>query len=323
MRRRKLNIKGKIDQTNEFSIIPYHTGQRDEPILGAGTYTAVYKILDTYNKINDDPINQYILRIYVRDYNYPEINMFKERKVLDEYKKFNNLLSKIYYFGSIYEPGSDIPLNKSEYPFDYNITKIYNTFSLDDVTYRLKTPISNMKKTLFLINNLIMLDNLQRNRYIHCDYKLANVAWENDETMNVILIDYDITTLQPLVNDNTNFAFDRSGNVQSMSVSSTFPPVYLNNVAAYPFIPHVSIPISYWDKYSIGGLINIIKILDIHFNFDELDIDPKITDGLIPKIWSRDIIYSLRLEDKKYEDIPTYAQLVRLFRWLIDNRHIT
>jgi hypothetical protein len=77
----RLNIKGKVDPSNEFSMMPFHIGEYGEPYLGAGAYTAVYKIIDINNKIKQSLSDQYILRVYVRANTHSEKNMFDYQKV--------------------------------------------------------------------------------------------------------------------------------------------------------------------------------------------------------------------------------------------------
>ena len=321
---KKLSFIGRTDKTNLFRIIPKHINEYDEPILGSGTYTAVYLIKDENLKINDNVDNQYILRIYTRTFDYKDKNMFDYPKVKNEYKLFKNYMSAIYYYGSIYESLQSNPLyikeNNVICPFDYNITKIYKTFSFDKITNKFTTKLTNLQKIMFLLENIKMLDYLSSMGYIHCDYKIENVAYDSLEKMNVILIDYDITTLQPLLKTNTNFRFDVNGNVTKLSVTSTFPPAYISKTRSLSDV--IKLPLKLWDKYSIGGLVDMIDNLNIDYNFDELKLDSSLSNGKIKNVLSRDILYSLKLTSNNYNDIPTYKELYEIFNYLVSNNYI-
>jgi serine/threonine protein kinase len=315
---KKVSIIGRKDSSNLFNIIPFNIGYNTEPILGKGTYTAVYMIKDKNIKIHENINNKYILRIYTRDNNYKEKNMFEYDKVKDEFKMFKQYMAIIYYYGSIYEPSCKYPLYKDG-PFDYNITKIYNTLSV-------KKPIQldNKQKVQFLLQNIRMLKYLAYNKYIHCDYKLDNVAYDDNEIMNVILIDYDITTLQPLVKSNPKFTSDTNGNIIGLYSSSTYPPRYISEdlPPAYPVAVKYRLPLNKWDKYSIGGLVNIILSIKIQYKFDILGIDPKLSMGKITKLNSKNIPYSLNLYDTSYDNIPTYQELENIFTYLRDKNYV-
>jgi hypothetical protein len=165
-----------------------------------------------------------------------------------------------------------------------------------------------------------MLDTLASNNYIHCDYKLDNVAYENPDEMNVILIDYDITTLQQLVPTNKLINF-YDNKVYTMDVSSSYPPMYISNnlPLQFPINVFFKLPLSYWDKYSIGGLVNIIKNLNIKYNFETIKLPPKLSNGKVLVLMSQHMIHYLRLNDITYDTIPTYTELYNIFSYLNDN----
>jgi hypothetical protein len=93
-----------------------------------------------------------------------------------------------------------------------------------------------------------------------------------------------------------------------MYISNNLPITNPVNVA-------FRLPLQKWDKYSIGGLINIINSLEINYRFDELDIDPLLSNGKIRRISSRNIPYSLNLLNTNYERIPTYKELYAIFNF--------
>lgn len=320
--KKNISIIGKNDKSNLFKFIPMNIDSLTEPILGKGTYTAVYLIKDINKKINDNS-DKYILRIYIRDDNNNTSNMFKYKKVLDEYGIFKEYMAKIYFYGSLYKPRDQRPLsiieNRIPLPFDCNITKIYNTLSKKNVHL-----LSNKQKLKFVLQNIKMLNALASNGYIHCDYKLDNVAYDNPDEMNVILIDYDITTLQQLVKTNKLIQFTHDNMVNTIVVSSTYPPMYISNnlELKYPINVFFKLPLSKWDKYSIGGLIDIINTLNIKYNFDTIKIPPELSNGKVDVLMSRHIVHFLKLNDTTYDTIPTYKELYNIFTYLYDKRFI-
>jgi hypothetical protein len=304
--RKNLQLIGRFNKLNLFSIIPNNVGNKYEPLLGKGTYTAVYMIKDIHLRINDDS-TKYILRIYIRDYNFTTKNMFDYDKVKYEFALFQDYMAKIYFYGSLYKSGDLLYIIKDRLPFDYNITKIYNTLS--DTNIRL---LSNQQKIKFLLQNIKMLNILASHSYIHMDYKIDNIAYENPDLMNVILIDYDITTLQKLIQSNSAIKFNTNNTVSYIDATSTYLPKYIND----------ALPLSKWDKYSIGGLINIIDYLDIKFNFVSIKIPPDLSNGKINTLNVSSIIYDLKLEDYEYDNIPTYEELYNIFDYLNINGSI-
>jgi hypothetical protein len=212
-----------------------------------------------------------------------------------------------------------VPLSKDGYPFDYNITKVYNTLSQEKIKL-----LTNAQKIKFLLQNIKMLDILASNNYIHCDYKIDNVAYENPDEMNVILIDYDITTLQQLVTTNRLIKFYPDNDVKTIYVSSTYPPVYISNYEPLQFPINVSfkLPLFYWNKYSIGGLVQIINSLNIEYNFNTILIPNELSNGKVTYLTPDRITDFLRLNDTNYNNIPTYTELYKIFTYLIDNNHI-
>jgi serine/threonine protein kinase len=238
--------------------------------------------------------------------------MFDNSKIKEEYSIFKNYLSVIYYYGSIYETEEyPLKINIHEFnrllPIDYNITKLYNTLSHEKVVN-----LSNNQKILFLLDNIKMLNYLASKGYIHCDYKIDNVAYDSPEKMNVILIDYDITTLQKLTPTNKYFAYNSDNTVSYLMASTTYKPNYLTK----------SLPLSKWDKYSIGGLAQIIRSLNIRYNFNTLRIDSNLSNNKITIISSLDMVRSLNLLSKDYNNIPTYTELHTIFSYLHNNRYI-
>jgi hypothetical protein len=185
-----------------------------------------------------------------------------------------------------------------------------------------------------------MLHTLAANNYIHTDYKITNIGWEDNEIMNVILIDYDYDTLLKLdENDTYNFVKE-NGLIRLSQFSTTYHAPYLSNYYdastrqyTYDEDKIKTDRINTYTKYSIGGLINIIETLDIKYNFNELQKnDPPYfifmihpyygDDRSITTIYASDIVSSLKLSSKFYDEIPTYEQLYKFFLELGREGHI-
>jgi hypothetical protein len=273
--------------------IKYYRGEKIySPVYRMGTYTAVYVIYDQNKIIRDNIRNEYILRVYQNESNTKIIEpMFNISKIKNEYKLFNIFLSKIYYYGLFKQLKTE-----AGFYVEYNITKQYNTPIYDREDNILN--MTNRQKFRFLLSNVEMLGRLYINNYIHADYKLANVGWDNSNTMNVILLDYDIYTLQKLEESNPEFEYSRDGLI--LKSPSTYVPEYIkynkrrNTIESY-------------DKYSVGGLYYLIKDLKIKFTMDK---------------YTYDLGNSLRLDSPNYGDIPKYVDmydiLLSLQRYLMD-----
>ena len=345
----KDKTKGKMFN---FTIISYNIGNEYEPLYAKGSYTAVYIIKDTDKKINDSKDNTYILRLASR---IASDNMFNNPKIKLEYTLFSEYLSKIYYYGTV--PGLKFSSEKNYGNYrprsiiDYNITKKYNTYDYE------RPNLTNQQKFDFLLSNLDMLHTLSKNNYVHTDYKISNIGWESNEEMNVILIDYDFNTLLKLDENDTNYFIIDSDKIilKVDRIVSTFPPRYLSleyreNAGKWNEIRQNKLDrekiynlqytdVNKYNKYSVGGLINIIETLDIKYNFNILQKNdppyfinishPVLEEqyGLgkfsIKKLNAYDMTSSLNLYSNDYELIPTYEQLYNLFLELGRDGHIS
>jgi hypothetical protein len=326
--KKKLHIRSIKNKANDFEIIPHHLGDKTEPILGNGTFTAVYEVKDIKRSISTSSYGNdiYILRLYLRDYKNPKENMFLNAKIIKEYELFNNYLSKVYFLGSLYEPNNKKPIfdqdlkmtEKSLSPLDLSIVKKYNTEF---------KKLTDKQKYTFLINNLKMLEFLQSNKYFHADYKIGNIAYDNEDDLNVILIDYDINTLQLLSSKNPMFEFDNNIVKKiKFSITPKFTPKYIDIDSEGNTN---DIDLKYWDKYSIGGLINIIKELKIEFIFKtyKVKVDDPLYDYISKELNLDDpeqLISDLNLDASDYDKIPTYTRLLSIFdrlKWWVKSEY--
>ena len=318
-----LGIKNNTDSTINFLFVPNNIGKNDEPILGRGTFTAVYELKNEYNQKD---LTKYILRLYERDLDISNEHMMHNSKIESEYNNYGKYLIKNFYYGEfkIYENefkyimnnrNSDLDMykflpNMKQYKFDYIITKIYNTPTFDN--YYHVTDLTNMQKFAYLYNNIVMLDDLAKNNSFHADYKIENIGWENPEKMNVILIDYDIDTIQSLNSTNKKIVIDKNGNVTSLLFPSTFIPEYIKTNNSI-----LSIPYQKYIKYSVGGLNQIIKTLNISFNTQFVKLPSTVE--VVGKIYTlnlQDLSTSLQLTSKNYDKIPTYSEMRIILNWL-------
>lgn len=315
--------KGKLFK---FNILPYNKNDVFEPLYAKGTYTAVYMIQDIHNIINDSVDNTYILRLASRNGFFI---MFDTDKIKLEYKLFSEYLSKIYYYGSVPTLKFKTETRSERSIIDYNITKKYYTYD-----YRNPNSLTNQQKYKLLLSCLDMLYTLSEKSYVHLDLKLANIGWEDNEKMNVILIDYDYRTLAQMNQNDTNL-FTKVGYkviLKGDNLVTTHPTKY---VAEHLRHSYVAWSARVYDKYSVGGLASIIKDLNIKFNFNKLTLDGVAfieteSEGLyhgqpgssIKMLDAFDMISSLKLDDSNYYDIPTYLQLYNLFVKLGEDGHI-
>jgi len=307
-----------------FLFVPNNKGNIDEPILGRGTFTAVYQLKNEYDKTD---MTKYILRLYIRDENISSKHMMNVEKIQNEYKLYEKYMINIYYYGQLtiidqkfkYYSNSENyefkPNTMKTYSFDHVITKVYNTIVLDD-NYNV-IDLNNIKKYLFLYNNVIMLHELEKNKSFHADYKIANVGWEDSDTMNVILIDYDIDTIQHIDKLNNKFVL-KNGYVTSIKFPSTYIPEFIkkgNGLKSVPFEQYI--------KYSIGGLNNIIRGLKIKFIEKEINLPSTLVPNQkIKKLNTDNLGTSLNLLSKNYDDIPDYSEIIAILGWLYVNNKV-
>lgn len=306
-----LGIRNITNSKLQFTIISWENYEDYEPVRGMGTYTAVYEIYDINNNINDNEDKIYILRIYDRQYS---INMYNSPKVKNEYTLFSQYMSKIYYYGEIQQEYKTIfYYPKKLETYDYTITKKYNTPLFNDAGSIVN--LTNLQKFKFLLNNLDMLNTLQEQKYIHLDYKITNVAWEDSNTMNVILIDYDHDTLFKTDGDDDLFELitDPDNNYENYRIkySSTLVPNYIMSNYTSKIPPYKL------DKYSMAGFENLYKNLNIKFISEIIDnIDPPIKVNnyiTIRQIIPDTLTLHLEMNSSDYELIPNYAQLLNFF----------
>ena len=251
-----------------------------------------YKI---YSLIDNTP---YILKLYERKNHF-----LNENKIEKEYDIFGEFLMKYYYYGKIKING---------YEYNYTISKLYSTNF---------NTLSNIQKYYFLINNLKLLNKLQKNRLFHTDFKISNIGY--DTNMDIVLINYDLETISEYVENEYIFKkrnFLKMRDELILKFPTTYIPTYVINN---------NITIDQLDKFSIKGLKKLIEELDINYSFkfrnnlplpaNELSIVSKYYIG---KISPYSIYYDLNLECKDYYKIPSYAELIQVFEWLHENLFI-
>ena len=294
-----------VDPKNEI-LMTFNTELSDItsiPLLASGTHTAVYEInkFDNIKKTIKKNI-KYILRCYTANKNF--IHMCDDKKIIKEYEKYEKYLIKIYYYGNI-------KLNNKIYdvkhPWDYIITKKYNT------DYRL---LSNKQKFIYLKNIVKILDEFILKNLYWADLKIANVGWEYNNEMNPILIDYDMNTIL-----NVN---------QKNDTTSTYKPSYKLSVGLEK---------NNYDKFSIGGLWDIISNLNIKFNknnyiYNDTKIFPNITIN-VDTTSTFNFLKSLNIkgyqydnppkesEYLNYDNIPTYDIILKILNSLESNNYIS
>lgn len=241
---------------------------------------------------------------------------------LKEYKLFNSLLPKIYYYGT---------LNISVIKYNFAITKVYNDFPVINNEIMIPSILTNIDKFIFLYKNIKMLNELNKYNYAHFDYKLMNVGFEINKITNiidVILIDYDESTLQEILPTNKNFKLNEEGLVYTIyNTSMSYIPPYISDEDNKdPINFDYLLPIRKFDKIAVYGLYTIIILLDIKFKKNNLDyyslpIYDILTkkyyftpNGIINLYKLNDFNYDeLHLKNNYYDYIPTYQLLLDLF----------
>jgi len=333
----------------KFKFVPNGKTDQTSPILGKGGFTAIYQMVNDYD--NSDH-TKYILRIYERADHSGIQNLFhllNERKIEREHELLSEYFMKIFYYGQLktYEKSFKKIINNEEtvgytpirgmyqYSFDYILTKVYGIPSFDnDSRFHKVKDLTNNKKYKFLINNIKFLDKLQKNNMIHADYKIENIGWEGDE-MKVIMIDYDLDTLQLIDLSNNKISKTKIGTediVTDVDFTSTYWPKYVFKIITRPKFRielRNNIKVSELIKYSTAGLKQLIEVLDLQYTSkfinnlplpsSELEI---VTLRKINRLSPTTITDDLKLDDQSYVNIPRYEEVLAVFEWLNRNGYI-
>jgi galactitol-specific phosphotransferase system IIB component len=275
------SIKDTPDNKVNFEFIIHNSKVQNTPSFSQGKYSAIYELKNIYD-IKD--VTKYILRLFNRRPTYymdetnPESNklhMCEKKKMKEEYRLFSKYLINIYYYGvfNVLETGKARPSK-----MDYIITDMYNT----DVT-----KLTLDQKYIFLRNNITMLLELRNNNCFLGDYKLSNIGW--DDELNIILIDYDSDTIVTI-----DDRFIKQGKIMKkishLSFPYTYIPKYISSNIKFKINKINDTEYIKYDKFSIGGLINIITQLDLPKNYIEI----------------------FKLNDENYDTILTYEKMLEL-----------
>jgi hypothetical protein len=235
-----------------------------------------------------------------------------------------NYLPKIYYYGIL-------STNDSKMTFNYTITKLYYDFNTDEITDKIIIPpiLSNKDKFVFLYNNIVMLNDLNQENYIHFDYKIQNIGFEiENDDIKVILIDYDEKTLQELTLNNPNFNLDeKTGYIyfENITYTPSLLPQWIEKVRK----------IKYFAKFANAALLNVILDLDINFKINDYFIniydDEDYINELVDCKFDKNLEnYTIKLQELSYTDqlqlnsdiyrlTPSYKFLVKLFTPIMKN----
>jgi len=310
-RKRKLGIIGVYDKKNKFLFTPINRSSPDVPLFKKGSNTAIYKINHIELGYN------FIIRLYSDD---NSTHMIDLPKIKDEYQKYKDNLIKVYYYGLIqtldnkfFLFGDVINEDKDikTYQFNHIITKVYNTpiFGSNGITN-----MNNLQKYKFILNNVKLLMKLELNNEFLGDYKLGNIGWDNNYSMDVILIDYDVNTIIKISSDLLKY-----GSVTELTFPTSYPPKYIGEgdmIGKYStlFINNTD----KFDKYSVGGLSQIISTLDLKFNKSLIDLPTHLQYNDIVLINTYALSFSLKLDSLYYDRVPSYTQIYNILVFLKD-----
>jgi len=311
-----LAIKSTKTITIKFDIIP-GDNKENEPVYKYGSFTAVYLI---------ENIDKYILRIYEDELNHHLLN---NPKIIKEKELFDKYFFQIFYYGYIVVKNDDSSINI----FHYIITKLYNMADItNDFGFLTVNNMDNKIKYKLIINILKFLKDLYDQNMFHSDFKLQNIGWDSD--MNIIMIDYDLKTLQIADDSNQYIKRDKDNNIINLfnNVEGLYFPTSPPSRPRYVFINNPKLKSSQLNKYSIGGLDYILEALNLQMdnknNHITLDPSLKICSRNINNIYYNDELKywdykgSLNLDSIYYDQIPLYSELIELFEWLNNNGYI-
>jgi len=329
---RKLGVRAKTDNSVNFEIVGKNLDKQIGPMFARGTFTAIYEM----KNVNPTDPQEYILRIYKRE---SATHLVDDAKIGLEFSKFRENLIKIFYYGTIDINSNEFSLGETKdskgninsyireagirkYNFDYIITKKYKTLQMGVAENVINPDLTNLDKFKYLYENVIMLDNMQKEKMFHSDYKPANIGYDapaiGDLSPNTtpILIDYDFTTILR-ANDPTIY-----GNVGGY-IDFNFPttpfiePEYIKNRKVEYIITYPDIFI----KYSVGGLARLINSLNIKLTESFITLPPEIQVRNI-KFVTNDLVTSLKLNNTEYENIPRYQEIINILNYLYIQKRI-
>jgi len=309
-----------IDRSSiRFNVITKISGapylDNTVPLYNKGTYTGIYII----TKNNES--TEYIMRIVLHD----PIHYLETDKSKLEYLNFKEYMIKIHYYGSInfkykdvqknykgaeYRENNDYTVspNQIDYSFDYTITEKYNTDYYSG--------LSNVEKFNLFIKIVKMLEKFRKyNRF------LSDLKWNNiglDENNNPILIDYDDKTIIEIIPENFNMS---NRFVTKERFPFTFAPNYLQIDSSRNFSP---IDIQKFDKFSLGGLLDIMRTLDFNFKTASINIpidkqyknQSQVFDPANTNISFRDISLYFRITSAYYKDIASYQEMITVLEYI-------
>jgi hypothetical protein len=348
-----ISIMGTLNSSHIFNIKNIKKDIRKDPVWNQGASSAVY-LIDDINHIIDDN-SELILKLFPQETDKDVFDnivmleqMMDDPKVKKEYHDYGKYLPKIYFYGIIHDFNEKyvpptylsslgslfsrnipepkfvpIPIQANQTKLNYTITKKYNSLPYSAEEFNQKYNLSNLQKLKFLISNINMLNMLYNNNSFHADYKPANVGWENDDTMNVILLDYEKSTIINTTDD-SYFMKTKKDTIRphpyNFVFTQGFEPFYISDKFGWNASKS-----SEYDKWSIGGLTALIFYLNIEYNTsDVINFPPTISNlTLDPNIKTEDTAIAsnfLHLYSKTYDDVPSYDELGRIFTYIIDNK---
>lgn len=272
----KLEFRQKGNPNLVFSVIK-HENNPYTPLLGKGTYTAVYEVQKIEEGIKKE---NYILRFTTN----PKPHFLDNIKIKTEYLNFGSFLPKRYYYGycnfndkNMKHVSDDnyIPdVRNKNYNFEYFITKKYRPFNWSkNITGKyIGFNISNTQKFDLLINIVKLLKTFYDKNIIHTDLKIDNISF--DEDLIPICIDYDKETLQEVSLKNSKLIINRNILSHFWFATTYFPNYFKQNISTFSYKNYIIKPQHYLNLklYSIGGLTEIIRRLEIDFIIDQIDI---------------------------------------------------
>ena len=320
----KLEFRQKNNPNIIFSVISHNNTKKSTPILGKGTYTAVYEVKKIDTGVEK---GNYILR-FTRDSTQ---HFLDENKIKKEYLNFGKYLPKRYSYGYcnfmdktvIHIADTEnyrVDTRRNEYKFEYFVTKKYIPFNWGKNAGKyIGFGLSNEQKFNLLVNIVQLLKSLYEKNIIHTDLKIDNISY--DEDLVPIFIDYDKTTLQEVSLSNRELRIYGT-NLTYFWFATTYFPNYLKyNVATFSYKNYNIKQQNYLNLklYSIGGLTEIIRRLQIDFLVNEIIIPTTVYDfSKLTKKLSQNIyldnpdnfILSLHLEYVNHAQILDYNEIL-------------
>jgi len=258
-----------------------------------------YSLFYEIQRLNNE-LNNYLMKIFekkktLHDFEYDTYRASSDKNILIEFNRYIEYMPIIYYYGDC-----TLHKTKSDSVYQYVIYKSY--YSLD----KMNATLTTKQKYSFLINNLDMLIKIYNDNCFITNFDINSIGWESYNKMNVKFIDYNYFSISNISHADVNLETSGENIRFWSSTGPTLVPNYFKNESTGRLGSIGPAKISQYNKFSIPGLINLIKKLDIQ-------ISPPIIRDTKEIETIDQIISYLKLDSYNYDEVSDYSTIKTFF----------